>query len=181
MFKAKGNPRVLIGDIITVKAGEATATTGAVTSATKASPCVVTETSTALESGDVIRISGCDEMTQLNGNEYEVVKLTANTFSLKDKTGAAVSSAAWTAETTGGVWVLLEEDEGTATMKMNSKVCTFDFTEDWNDDFGYTYKDVLIGDYVCAWQTDAESDTGEHDWMLIKADDFEHYYVVEGA
>ena len=64
-----------------------------VTSSTDASPAVVTKNSHGLATGDRVVITGHATNTTVNGI-YDVVVLTANTFTLKDvDTGAAINGA----------------------------------------------------------------------------------------
>jgi len=78
-----------------------TALTGC--TATAANPVVITKTSHGLVSTDEVQITGMTEMTELNGNRYQITKLGANTFSLQNQVdGLDVAGAAWAAETTGG-------------------------------------------------------------------------------
>lgn len=65
----------------------------AISGATQASPGVITCASTAdFTSGDRVRIHGVAGMTELNGNDYEIVVIDATTFSLKDLQGDAVDT-----------------------------------------------------------------------------------------
>ncbi|KKK55891.1 hypothetical protein LCGC14_3070000, partial [marine sediment metagenome] len=82
----------------------ATALSGANTT-TAADPVVVTSNSHGLASADEIYISGMTEMVQLNGNRYNITKLTDNTFSLQNQvtdTDIDGTQTGWVAETTGG-------------------------------------------------------------------------------
>lgn len=64
-----------------------------VTSSTDASPAVITKNSHGLATGDRIVINGHATNVTVNGI-YDVVKLTANTFTLNDiNTGAAINGA----------------------------------------------------------------------------------------
>ena len=69
----------------------------AVTSATNASPIVITSTGHSLNTGDAISISGVAGNTAANGI-FTVTKIDANTFSLNGSTGNA-------AYTSGGTWL----------------------------------------------------------------------------
>jgi hypothetical protein len=70
---------------------------------TQANPCVVNSTDHGLSTGDIIEIYGVVGMTQVNGNTYSIVKLTANTFSLKDPdTLVDINSTGYTAYSSGG-------------------------------------------------------------------------------
>lgn len=57
---------------------------GHITGATKANPCVITQATHGLTSGDVIKITGVEGMTELNDGVFVIEKLTANTYSLLD-------------------------------------------------------------------------------------------------
>jgi len=77
--------------------------TKATTAATQANPCVVTAVAHGLETEDVIEIYGVVGMTELNGNTYAVVTLTADTISLKDPTsGVDINSTGYGAYSSGG-------------------------------------------------------------------------------
>jgi hypothetical protein len=184
MFKVKGNPRVLIGDVISDKEADLTATTGDITSATAADPVVATETSHGRTTGDIIEIADCDEMTELNGNQYQITSLTADTFSLQDPlTGEDIDGTGYDAETTGGTYTLAEADDGTVTMSMSGKECTLDFSGDWNI-HDYDFADIQSDDYVLMYQTGETSDTfdsADVEWMYVPAADFAAYYIVEGC
>ena len=72
-------------------------TTSTPESATAANPVVVTDTSHGWANGDIIRITGFNEMTELNGRRFTVVYIDANSYSLRDEDGTG-----YTAESTGG-------------------------------------------------------------------------------
>lgn len=75
----------------------------AITGATKANPVVVTATAHGFANGDAVLISDILGMTQLNGNTYIVANVTANTFELKDQTGATnVNGTAYNTYVSGG-------------------------------------------------------------------------------
>lgn len=70
--------------------------TTAITGATNANPSVVTAAAHGLATGDRVTIAGSVGNTAINGN-FQVVVLTANTFSLKTEAGVAVAgNGAWT-------------------------------------------------------------------------------------
>lgn len=76
--------------------------TTAISAATKANPCVITDNAHGYTTGDQIYIAGVGGMTQLNGKMYKVVVLTANTYSLTDTDGNAINSTAYSTYTAGG-------------------------------------------------------------------------------
>lgn len=183
MFKAKGNPRKVIGDVIKTKVGVATATTGAIVSATAASPCVVTDTSHGLLDGQVIKFGTLNELTVLSGREFVITGKDTNTFKLLDENGVLVSTLGLTAETTAAAtWTVLEPDEGTVTMSMNSKAVALDLGATWNI-MGYTWDDVFVGGYVVAYQTDDDSDVYGTDivWMYVSKAHWPTLFVIDGA
>lgn len=73
-----------------------------VTGVTKASPGVVTVTTHGFSTGDEVYFSGVGGMTELNGQFYLVVKIDANTFSLKDIDGTVINTSSFTAFSSGG-------------------------------------------------------------------------------
>lgn len=68
-----------------------------ITGVTQASPGVVTSVAHGFETGDQIIIEEIVGMTELNSRVYEVVKINADTFSLKTLAGVAVNTTAYTA------------------------------------------------------------------------------------
>jgi hypothetical protein len=76
------------------------ATTGAITGISKASPAVVTDVSHGLASGDRVRITGVVGMVELNGRDFLVNVLTADTFQLVGENSTDhttyVSDGLWT-------------------------------------------------------------------------------------
>lgn len=70
---------------------------GAITGATNANPCVISDTSHGLVTNDTVAISGIVGMAQLNGNRYTITVIDGNNYSIDiDSTGFG----AWTS---GGV------------------------------------------------------------------------------
>jgi hypothetical protein len=73
-----------------------------ITGITQASPGVITSNSHGYSDGDEVTIEAIAGMTQLNGRSFVVDVLSANTFSLIDMWGNAVSTASYTAYSSGG-------------------------------------------------------------------------------
>jgi len=73
-----------------------------ITAITQANPGVLTVTSHGLATDDEIYISGVGGMTELNGRNFKVVYIGANTFSLKYLDGTAVNTTSFTTYTSGG-------------------------------------------------------------------------------
>ena len=69
---------------------------------TKASQAVVTATAHGGSSGDQIRITSVNGMTEVNDKYYFISDETANTFKLKTLGGVYVDSSSYTAYTSGG-------------------------------------------------------------------------------
>jgi len=67
-----------------------------ISGATKASPCVVTDTSHGYSNGDEVYISGVVGMTELNGKNYLVANKNTNDFELTDLHGTNIDSSAYT-------------------------------------------------------------------------------------
>lgn len=78
----------------TITVPDATAT---ISAATQANPCSITATGHGFSTGDFITITDVVGMTELNGNEYTVTVVDANTFTLD-----STDSTAFTAYTSGG-------------------------------------------------------------------------------
>lgn len=75
---------------------------------TNASPAVITITGHPFDTGDRVRISGVEGMTEINEEVYHVTKLTADTFSLQYKGGSGdIDSSAWGTYTSGGQALLV--------------------------------------------------------------------------
>lgn len=73
-----------------------------ITSITQANPCVVTIAGHGYASTDEVYITGVGGMTELNGRNFKITVLTANTFSLQYLDDTNVNSTAFTAYTSGG-------------------------------------------------------------------------------
>lgn len=77
----------------------------AITGVTAANPGVVTSATHGLETDDVITIYNIIGVVQLNHRTFRVVKINADTFSLKTMAGTAVNTTSYTAYSSGGTWV----------------------------------------------------------------------------
>ena len=76
--------------------------THTITGATQANPVVITATAHGLETDDIIWIRGVEGMTELNDVQYSVVKIDANSYSLRDTLNQAIDGTAYAAYTSGG-------------------------------------------------------------------------------
>lgn len=76
--------------------------TKAITAATKANPCVITSVAHGYSNGDEVSIAAVLGMTQLNGRNFKVANVAANTFELTDLHGNNINSTAYTTYTSGG-------------------------------------------------------------------------------
>lgn len=74
----------------------------AISGATQADPCVVTATAHGYSNGDEVYISGISGMTELNGRNFKVANVAANTFELQDMGGTDIDATAYTAYSSGG-------------------------------------------------------------------------------
>lgn len=75
-----------------------------ITAATKANPVVITSVGHGYSSGDEIIISGVVGMIELNGRNFVVQNVTANTFQLFDTFGTStIDGTAFTTYTSGGI------------------------------------------------------------------------------
>ncbi len=83
----------------TIEAGQ---TTGEITNATQANPCVITSAAHGLKTTAQLFIKDVLGMVQLNNRNYTITVLTDNTFSLN-----GVDSTGYTAYTAGGIWELI--------------------------------------------------------------------------
>lgn len=75
------------------------ASTGVITGATNANPCVITSANHGLISGLTVLINNVGGMTELNGNSYVITVIDANDFSLN-----GVNSTGFGTYTSGGNW-----------------------------------------------------------------------------
>lgn len=73
-----------------------------ITNATQADPVVVTSTAHGLSNGDEVFITGVAGMTELNGRNFLIANVTANTFELQDLNGDDVDGSAYTAYSSSG-------------------------------------------------------------------------------
>lgn len=108
---------------------------GTVTGVTNANPCVVTSVGHGLTTDQMVTFASVGGTTQLNGNNYRVTVLTADTFSLRTIAGAAVNSTAYGTFTTGGTFTRISEfnyaDNGSVAYKvanLNTDANTFEIT-----------------------------------------------------
>ena len=80
-----------------------TPTVLAVTGATNANPCVIRSVAHGLSTGDIVTFDTVGGMTQLNGNQYLMTVIDANTFSLQDVyANTNIDSTAYGVYTSGG-------------------------------------------------------------------------------
>jgi hypothetical protein len=82
--------------------GQIIESTKTITGVTQANPAVVTSVAHGYTSGQEVYIDGIVGMTQLNGRNFKVTVLTADTFSLQYMDATNVNSTAFTAYTSGG-------------------------------------------------------------------------------
>lgn len=76
---------------------------GAITGATQANPCALTQVAHGYATADWVFVSTIGGMTRLNGRFYKITVIDANHYSLADAaTGVAIDSSAFTAYTAGG-------------------------------------------------------------------------------
>lgn len=73
-----------------------------ISGATQANPVVITMAAHQFVNGNRVKFNSVGGMTQLNGNTYQITKLTANTFSLQDLNGVDIDGTGFTAYTSGG-------------------------------------------------------------------------------
>jgi hypothetical protein len=73
-----------------------------ITGATAANPVVITSTAHGLSNGDEVYITGVSGMTQLNGRNFKLTAVAANTFALTDLNGIAIDGTGYTAYASGG-------------------------------------------------------------------------------
>lgn len=100
--------------------------TGSITGATQAKPVVITSTAHGRTTGDFVTISGVVGMTQLNGVQFRITVINANSFSLDNSDGTG-----YTAYTSGGTWTrTYPEDEKVARVYCYTYVCVYGNKED---------------------------------------------------
>lgn len=75
--------------------------TGVISGATQASPVSITATAHGLTTGRSVTPSSVGGMTEINGNEYVITVVDANTFTLD-----GIDGSAFTAYTSGGTWTV---------------------------------------------------------------------------
>ncbi len=76
-----------------------------VASATAAAPGVFTSTTHGFTTGDAVLLEAMDEMTEVNSQIFDILRIDANSFNIRSVGAVAagnLSTAAFTAETTGG-------------------------------------------------------------------------------
>lgn len=73
-----------------------------ITNITQADPAVVTSTSHGFSNGEEVAISGVVGMTEVNGRNFKVANVAANTFELQTMDGTDLDSTAFTAYSSGG-------------------------------------------------------------------------------
>lgn len=73
-----------------------------ITAATVANPVVVTSTAHGLSNGDEVYITGVTGMTELNGRNFLIANVAANTFELQDLDGNNIDGTGYTAYSSGG-------------------------------------------------------------------------------
>lgn len=73
-----------------------------ITGITQANPAVVTSAGHGLSNGDEVYIASVGGMTQLNGRNFKVANVAANTFELQYMSGTNVNSTGFGAYTSGG-------------------------------------------------------------------------------
>jgi hypothetical protein len=76
--------------------------TKAITAITQANPGVVTITAHGYSNGEEVQINDVVGMTELNGRNFKVNNVTANTFELQDMTGTNFDTSGLTAYVSGG-------------------------------------------------------------------------------
>lgn len=77
-----------------------TATT--ITGASQTDPCVITDVAHGYSNGDEVFISGVSGMVELNGRNFKVANVTANTFEITDLAGVDIDATGFTAYSSGG-------------------------------------------------------------------------------
>mgnify|MGYP003145735564 CR=1 FL=1 len=73
-----------------------------ITGVTQANPAVMTITGHGYSNGDEVYVTGVGGMTQVNGRNFKVANVTANTFELQEMDGTDLNSTSYTAYTSGG-------------------------------------------------------------------------------
>jgi hypothetical protein len=76
----------------------------AISGATQANPVSITSTNHGLQTGDRVRFASVGGMTQINSNNYSVVRVDNNTFTLKTLAGADVDGTGFGAYSSGGTF-----------------------------------------------------------------------------
>jgi len=94
-------------------------------SATAANPVVVTDTSHGFANGEIIKITGFNEMTEVNNRRFKVANKNANDYELTDPhDGTNEDGSGYAAETTGGTSVQchVQITNGNATLSTTNYI-----------------------------------------------------------
>lgn len=83
----------------------------AISGATKASPCTITQASHGFTTGKWVYISEVEGMTELNGRTFVITVLTSSTYTLQDVFGNNIDSSSYGTYTGGGVGAAIYELE----------------------------------------------------------------------
>jgi hypothetical protein len=89
---------------VNVAAPATLSTSGSITGATQANPCVITSAAHGLLAGQKVYVSGVGGMTQLNNLAFTVANPTGSTFEL-----SGINSTGYGAYTSGGTWNLAQK------------------------------------------------------------------------
>jgi hypothetical protein len=102
-----------------------------ITGATQADPVVLTAVGHGLSDGQMIHVAGVVGMAELNGNDYYVDVLTADTLALYADSGltTAVDGTGYTAYTSGGTETPIEVADDTAMTSSSTGAYQYSFTD----------------------------------------------------
>lgn len=103
-----------------------TATTGAITGVTTATPPVVTDVAHGLSTGDKVRITATGGTTEINDRVYTITRANADTFSLDGETTT-------NAYTTGGTWTQIDNYARALAGEGRSQMAIYTVPADYPD------------------------------------------------
>lgn len=138
----------------------------AITGITQADPAVVTSTAHGYSNGDEVYISGVGGMTELNGLNFKVANVAANTFELQHLDSTDVDSTGFGAYTSGGTVASVYEVSSAITL---ADLWDYNF---YSVDYPDRGKCVLFTDRTGTAQVLILQRIAETNWQLYNVSEF---------